>query len=312
MVTEGRGKGVHTSHSAVRRLHAPDRTFKVRSKAEEYLAGLPRKPIVLNARDHQRDSSLWIFTDGSTKKSNRLHAARAGWGIEIQAGDVETSIESLHGSIQLFPACLNLSMPFSSTNNVAELQALHQAIQWLTTQESNGKRYSSVVICPDSTYAMNHVRGVTSPKKNKEYVAQVRADYLQLEALLPATNFVWHWVKGHSKEDSREARGNDRADKLADIGAEEAELRPRLPQTPRVGGRRPSTPPGNDSQRKRKRQSEPAPGATEPGPRRSRSINVDVDLAISNSFSLPSNLDIPCLALDSPCLGSTVPTQRVG
>ena len=310
MVTEGRGKGIHTSHSAVRRLHAPDRTFKVRSKAEEYLAGLPRKPIVLNARDHQRDSSLWIFTDGSAKKSTRLHAARAGWGIEIQAGDVETSIESLHGSIQLFPACLNLPMPLSSTNNVAELQALHQAIQWLTTQGSNGKRYSSVVICPDSTYAMNHVRGVTSPKKNKEYVAKVRADFLQLEALLPATIFVWHWVKGHSKEDSREARGNDRVDKLADIEAEEAKLRPRLPQTPRDGGRRPPTLPGTDRQRKRKRQSEPKPGAMGPGPRRSSSI--DVDLANNIFPSLSSNLDTPCLALDIPCLGSTDPTQGVG
>ena len=146
----------------------------------------------------------------------------------------------LHGPVQPSPADIDLLVALSSTNNVAELQALHQAIHWLTAQGNNGQRYSSVVICPDSTYTMNHVRGVTSPKKNKEYVAQVRADFLRLEALLPATTFVWHWVKGHSKEDSREARGNDRADRLADIGAEEAELRPRLPQTPRDNGRRPA------------------------------------------------------------------------
>ena len=99
MVTEGRGKGIHTSYSAVRLLHAPYRTFKVRDKAEEYLSSLGRQPTAFNPHDHQLDSSLWIFTDGSAKKSTRLHAARAGWGVEIQAGNVETSIETLHGPI---------------------------------------------------------------------------------------------------------------------------------------------------------------------------------------------------------------------
>ena len=51
--------------------------------------------------------------------------------------------------------------------------------------------------------------------------------------MLTATSFVWHWVKGRWKENSRDAWGNDRTDKLADIGAKEAELRPRIPQIPR-------------------------------------------------------------------------------
>ena len=64
MVTEGRGKGIHASYSAVRLLHAPYRTFNIRNKAEEYLATLVSQPSVFNSRDHQLGSSLWIFTDG--------------------------------------------------------------------------------------------------------------------------------------------------------------------------------------------------------------------------------------------------------
>ena len=77
------------------------------------------------------------------------------------------------------------------------------------------------------------MRGITTPKKHPEYDTQVRDDFLRLQSQLPATSFVWHWVKGLSSEDSREARDNARADKQADIGAEEEGLRPRMPQMPR-------------------------------------------------------------------------------
>ena len=56
---------------------------------------------------------------------------------------------------------------------------------------------------------MNHMRGITTPKKHKECVTQVRNDFLRLESLLPTTSFVWHWIKRHSTENSREARVNE-------------------------------------------------------------------------------------------------------
>ena len=108
------------------------------------------------------------------------------------------------------------------------------------------------------------------------------ADFLRLEALIPTTSFVWHWVKGPSKENSRDARGNERSDKLADIKAEEAKLRSRMPDATSTAGT----------------------GATEPGPMRSRSLSTNVDLDF-NFLTEPSTLDIPSS-------GSTLPTLGVG
>ena len=124
----------------------------------------------------------------------------------MQVGNSETSNTKLQEPVSPPPDALVLPHPLPSTNNVAELQGLQQAIRWFIPQAEGGGQYTSVVIYPDSTYAMNHVRGITTPRKHTEYVAHVRNDFLRLESLLPTTSFVWHWVKGHSSEISREAR----------------------------------------------------------------------------------------------------------
>ena len=62
MVTESRAKGIHTSYSAVRLLHAPYKTFKVWKKAEEYLATLTRQPALLKAQDDQLESPRFGFS----------------------------------------------------------------------------------------------------------------------------------------------------------------------------------------------------------------------------------------------------------
>ena len=171
------------------------------------------------------DLHRWVCEEGHsiTCGQGRMGGGGTGWGCGNQHRGITWPSSSLSGG----------SRPAGSSRFHQQCRGApgHTSSYPVADGEkgNTGQSYSSGVICPNSTYATNHVRGVTSPKKNKEYVTQVRADFLRLEALLQATTFVWHWVKGYSKEDSREARGNDRVDRLADIGAEEAELCPRLP-----------------------------------------------------------------------------------
>ena len=138
-----------------------------------------------------------IYTDGAGKGN----PGRGGWGVWMVSGEHER--EMWGGELV-------------TTNNRMELTAVIQALTVL-------KRRCNVVIYTDSEYVR---KGITEwiggwkrrgwktadnkPVKNADL-------WQQLETAALAHQVDWRWVKGHAGDP-----GNERADGLANRGAEEA------------------------------------------------------------------------------------------
>ena len=138
-----------------------------------------------------------IYTDGACSGN----PGRGGWGAVLRWNGTE---KELHGGEPL------------TTNNRMELMAAIQALEALN-------RPSQVILHTDSKYLLDGITKwiagwqrngwLTSAKK------PVKNDDLwrRLLAALDGHEVSWQWVRGHAGEE-----GNERADALARLGAEEA------------------------------------------------------------------------------------------
>ena len=141
-------------------------------------------------------SDVEIYTDGAC----RGNPGPGGWGVVLFASGQQ---KELRGGVA------------ETTNNRMELTA---AIQGLATL----KRSCNVTVYTDSQYLRRGIsEWLASWKKNDWRTARKRpvknADLWQELATLTAKhNVEWLWVKAHSGNS-----GNERADQLANIGAEE-------------------------------------------------------------------------------------------
>ncbi|HEX5406972.1 MAG TPA: ribonuclease HI [Pseudonocardiaceae bacterium] len=142
--------------------------------------------------------SLEIYTDGACVPN----PGPGGWGAVLLFGGHE---KELYGS-----------EPGITTNNRMELTAPIRALQSLT-------RSSTVQLYTDSTYVKNGItQWMPRWKRNgwrtsaKEPVKNADL-WQQLEAALAPHDVRWLWVKGHAGHP-----GNERADRLAARGCEEA------------------------------------------------------------------------------------------
>jgi ribonuclease HI len=144
-----------------------------------------------------------IYTDGACSGN----PGPGGWGAVLRYGTVE---KDLCGGD-----------PGPTTNNRMELTAPIKALESLT-------RPVTVRIYTDSTYVRNGITSWVPKWKTNGWMTSAKkpvknADlWRELDEVASKHDVEWHWVKGHAGHPE-----NERADRLAVRGMEEALSRPR-------------------------------------------------------------------------------------
>ena len=140
--------------------------------------------------------SIKVYTDGACKGN----PGPGGWGVYIQSNEDE---KELYGGNP------------ETTNNQMEMQAALEALKHLKDKDEVIELYT------DSNYLRQGItEWIHKWKKNnwrtaaKKPVAN-RDLWIEISDLDEKMNVQWNWVKGHAGDP-----GNERADELANIGAE--------------------------------------------------------------------------------------------
>ena len=140
--------------------------------------------------------SIKVYTDGACKGN----PGPGGWGVYIQSNEDE---KELYGGNP------------ETTNNQMEMQAALEALKHLKDKDEVIELYT------DSNYLRQGItEWIHKWKKNnwktaaKKPVAN-RDLWIEISDLNEIMNVQWNWVKGHAGDP-----GNERADELANIGAE--------------------------------------------------------------------------------------------
>ena len=140
--------------------------------------------------------SIKVYTDGACKGN----PGPGGWGVYIQSNENE---KELYGGNP------------ETTNNQMEMQAALEALKHLKDEDEVIKLYT------DSNYLRQGItEWIHKWKKNnwktaaKKPVAN-RDLWIEISDLNEKMTVEWNWVKGHAGDP-----GNERADELANIGAE--------------------------------------------------------------------------------------------
>ena len=140
--------------------------------------------------------SIKVYTDGACKGN----PGPGGWGVYIQSNDGE---KDLYGGNP------------ETTNNQMEMQAALEALKYLKDKNEVIELYT------DSNYLRQGITDwIHKWKLNnwrtaaKKPVAN-RDLWIEISDLNEKMNVEWNWVKGHAGDP-----GNERADQLANMGAE--------------------------------------------------------------------------------------------
>ena len=140
--------------------------------------------------------SIKVYTDGACKGN----PGPGGWGVYIQFNEDE---KELYGGNP------------ETTNNQMEMQAALEALKHLKDEDEVIELYT------DSNYLRQGItEWIHKWKKNnwktaaKKPVAN-RDLWIEISDLNEKMTVQWNWVKGHAGDP-----GNERADELANIGAE--------------------------------------------------------------------------------------------
>lgn len=139
---------------------------------------LPEGPIVL-------------YTDGACSGN----PGPAGWGVVLRVG--------LH-----FEKTFKGHIP-SGTNNIAEMQAVIEALRLLPER-------TKATLISDSEYVINGITKWVNGWKRKGWVNSQRKPvankelWIEMDQLARNRQISWEWVRGHNGDD-----GNELADRLA-------------------------------------------------------------------------------------------------
>tara|TARA_B100000513_G_C11795148_1_gene149857 strand:+ start:23 stop:454 length:432 start_codon:yes stop_codon:yes gene_type:complete len=140
--------------------------------------------------------SIKVYTDGACKGN----PGPGGWGVYIKFNNEE---KDLYGGNP------------ETTNNQMEMQAALEALKYLKDEDEAIKLYT------DSNYLRQGITDwIHKWKLNnwrtaaKKPVAN-RDLWIEISDLNEKMNVEWNWVKGHAGDP-----GNERADQLANMGAE--------------------------------------------------------------------------------------------
>ena len=167
-----------------------------------------------NPRGHQGEDGeemepdAEIYTDGTGGKSGQLGGGGYGW-VEVRADE---EVAKGYGPVTINPRHEQFVGAGQSTNNTAEVSAVIFALR-----RARQAGMAAVRIRYDSKYAACMTRGEWKPKKGRNEALILKAQ-AELELTAQRTRVTWQHVKGHSGH-----RWNDRADELADLGADENE-----------------------------------------------------------------------------------------
>ena len=140
--------------------------------------------------------SIKVYTDGAC----RGNPGPGGWGVYIQLNDEEKDLYRRNPQ---------------TTNNQMEMQAALEALKYLKDKNDVIELYT------DSNYLRQGItEWIHKWKLNnwrtaaKKPVAN-RDLWIEISDLNEKMNVHWNWVKGHAGDP-----GNERADQLANLGAD--------------------------------------------------------------------------------------------
>ena len=146
--------------------------------------------------------NIIVFTDGACSKNGYKNAC-AGLGVYFKENDPRNISKKIQGK---------------QTNNVAELTAIYLAI---CTVESNLKLGENLLIVSDSEYSIrcctsygkkNYEQNWKKDIPNQELVKTVYEKILNYK-----DNIFFKHIFSHTGKDDFFSRGNDQADKLANM-----------------------------------------------------------------------------------------------
>ena len=140
--------------------------------------------------------SIKVYTDGACKGN----PGPGGWGVYIQSNEDE---KELYGGNP------------ETTNNQMEMQAALEALKHLKDENEVIELYT------DSNYLRQGITEWIHKWKTNNWKTAAKKPvanrdlWIEISDLNEKMNVQWNWVKGHAGDP-----GNERADELANIGAE--------------------------------------------------------------------------------------------
>ena len=140
--------------------------------------------------------SIKVYTDGACKGN----PGPGGWGVYIQSNEDE---KELYGGNP------------ETTNNQMEMQAALEALKHLKDEDEVIELYT------DSNYLRQGITEWIHKWKTNNWKTAAKKPvanrdlWIEISDLNEKMTVEWNWVKGHAGDP-----GNERADELANIGAE--------------------------------------------------------------------------------------------